>query len=91
MTEREVIHEPTDRGRSVPDGYLDDGPGAVQEPIRFGDPYIIDAGITMMHDAFGVKLPVLIAVGAIPLTGIVVVLIGKSDRYAVTVKMPKAL
>jgi hypothetical protein len=53
----------------------------VEEPIRFGDPHIIDAGIPMMHDAFGVKLPVLIAVGAIPLTGIVVVLVGKSQVF----------
>ena len=60
-----------------------------EEPIRLGDPHIIDAGIPMMHDAVGIKLPVFVAIGAIPLTRIVTVLVGKPHRNAISVKCPE--
>jgi AraC family transcriptional regulator len=44
----------------------------VEEPIRLGDPPIIDAGIPMMHDSFRSELPILVAICAVPLSRIVV-------------------
>ncbi len=52
--------------------------GPKEESFRLGNPNIIDAGIPVMHDPFLIELPVFVAVGAIPLTVVVVILVSEA-------------
>src|ERR1700743_1843790 len=60
-----------------------------EQPIRLGDPHIIDAGIPMMHDSFRSKLPILVAICAVPLSRIVVKFICKSYGYPISIERPE--
>src|SRR5690606_40390349 len=59
--------------------------------LRLADRQVIDAGATHCHQAIGIKLPVLVAIGAVPLPGIVVPLIGETHGDAVAGKGPQLL
>src|SRR3954467_4860643 len=50
---------------------------------------IIDAGKTAAHVAVLIKLPIFVSIGAEPIAGIIVPLVGKSDGDPVLVKGPK--
>ena len=52
---------------------------------------IVDAGIAQPHQAVGIELPVLVAVGAEPLAAVVAPLVGEADGDAVVGKRPKLL
>src|SRR5258705_2335465 len=52
---------------------------------------IVDAGDAPPHEAMLVELPVLVAVGAEPVAGVVVPLVGETHGDAVAVKRPKFL
>src|SRR5688572_19141948 len=57
--------------------------------FTFSDGKIIDARDAMLHEPSIVELPVLIAVGAIPIARIVMPLIGKTNSNAVALTGPK--
>ena len=59
-----------------------------EAPIAFGNGAIVDAGFAAAHQAAVVKLPVFVAVGAIPLPSIVVPLVLEADGDAVVAKGP---
>jgi len=54
------------------------------------DRQIVDAGEAALHESVLVELPVLVAVGAEPLSRVVVPFIGKAHGDAVTGAGPKA-
>jgi hypothetical protein len=64
-------------------------------PFRFLNPHIVYAGVAASHQAGIVEGPVLVTVGTVPLAGIVVPLIFKMNRDAVTAEaedfLPSAL
>src|SRR5437879_2418779 len=67
------------------------GRGPMKTAVFFGDRDIIDAGFGAAHQAMLVELPLLVAVGAMPLPGIVVPLILKPHRDTVAVERPEIL
>src|SRR5277367_6720830 len=60
-------------------------------PLGFFDREIVDAGVAVMHDAVLVKLPVFISVGAEPVAGVVVALVGEADGDARSIEGPQLL
>src|SRR5579863_4113679 len=62
-----------------------------EEPIRLGDPHIIDAGIPMMHDSVRSELPILVAICPVPLFRIVVKFVCKPNRDPIATKRPQLL
>ena len=65
--------------------------GPVILTFRFLDRQIIDAGVTVMHNAPLVKLPVLVPVRPEPVAGIVVPLVGEADCNAGPVESSQLL
>src|SRR5260370_26673662 len=65
--------------------------GPVELAVRFFDGQIVNAGVTVMHDAVFVELPVFVSVGAVPVAGVVVALVGEADRDAGSVEGPEFL
>src|ERR1700677_55203 len=63
--------------------------GPVKETVGCLDAQVVDAGVAVMHDPFGIELPVLVAVRAIPLSGVVAPLIRKPDCDAIAVEGPE--
>lgn len=60
-------------------------------PVFGLDRPVIDARVAMRHQALGIELPVLIAVAAEPVAGVVVPLVHKPYRDAMAVEGPKLL
>ena len=56
--------------------------------ILFRDRNVVDGSLAAAHQAAFVELPLLVAVGAMPLPGIVVPFILKPHRDAVAVERP---
>src|SRR4051794_368175 len=71
------------------------GPWAAAVPMEFAlgfiDWSIVDAGVAMQHQAMLVELPVLIAVSAKPVAGIVVVFVGEAHCDPVVGERPELL
>src|SRR4051794_469542 len=63
----------------------------VVEPVALGDAQVVDAGQSPAHQAVVVELPVLVAVGAEPVAGVVVPLVGEPDGDAVPGEHPQLL
>src|SRR5271154_6817873 len=63
--------------------------GPVVFALRLFDGEIVDAGVAMMHDAVFVELPVLVAIGAVPVAGVVVALVGEAYGDARSVEGPE--
>ena len=63
----------------------------MEAAIFFGDHDVVDAGFAAAHQAVLVELPLLVAVGAVPLAGIVMPFVLKPNRNAVTVEAPEIL
>ena len=63
--------------------------GPVKAAIFLGDRDVVDAGFAAAHQAVLVELPLLVAVGAMPLAGIVVPLILKPHRDAIADRRPR--
>src|SRR5882724_4648503 len=57
--------------------------------VRLLDREVIDARQPMPHQAVVIKLPILIAVRAIPVPGIIMPFVGKTRRDAIPVEGPK--
>jgi len=55
------------------------------------DGQIVDAGIAMVHQSLIVELPVLVAVGAVPVAGVIMTLVGEADGDAGSVEGPEFL
>ena len=55
------------------------------------DRYVVDASLAPSHQAVLVKLPLLVAVRAKPVVGVVVPLVLEANRDAVVVERPKLL
>src|SRR5262245_3524455 len=60
-------------------------------PVRLGDGKVVDAGDASAHESVLIKFPVLVAVGAKPVAGVVVPLVSKPHCDAGAVKSPKFL
>src|SRR6478609_413341 len=65
--------------------------GPVEFPLRFADRQVVDAGEAPLHVACGIELPVLVAVAAEPLAGVVVPFVGKAHRNPVSSEGPQFL
>src|ERR1700730_14200710 len=65
--------------------------GPVELAVRFFDGEVVDAGVAVVHDAFWVELPVFVSVGAVPVAGVVVALVGEADGDARSVEGPELL
>jgi len=63
--------------------------GPVVLPLRLRNRQIVDACKSNSHEAVAVELPILITIGAIPVAGIVVRLVGESHGDAVFGERPK--
>jgi hypothetical protein len=63
----------------------------VKAAVFFGNRDIVDAGLAAAHQAVLVKFPLFVAVGTMPLSGIVMPLILKAHRDAVAVERPEIL
>jgi hypothetical protein len=61
----------------------------VKEPVYCFYLQVVNAGVPVVHHASRIELPVLIAIGAVPLTGIIVPLIRESHRDAIPVERPE--
>src|SRR5262245_46947006 len=59
--------------------------------FAFSDGQVVDAGETALHEALLVEFPILIAVGAEPVAGVIVPFIGETHGDAVAVKGPEFL
>src|SRR5882757_11097050 len=55
------------------------------------DRQIVDACMSVMHQSVGIKFPVLIAIRAEPVAGVVMPLVGESHGDPVSPKSPKLL
>src|SRR4029079_12222228 len=62
-----------------------------EAPLAFLDGDIVDAGLAPAHQAVLVELPLLVAVGAMPLPGIVMPFILEAHRDAVLIERPEIL
>src|SRR5260370_8488054 len=67
------------------------GRGPVKTAVFFCDRNVVDAGFAAAHQAVLVELPLLVAVRAVPLAGVVVPLILKPPRDAVAAERPQIL
>ena len=56
--------------------------------LILNDREFIDACVSRMHQPFRVEFPVFIAVGAKPITRVIVILVGKPDGNPVVQKCP---
>src|SRR5271154_744938 len=63
--------------------------GPVKAPVLLGDRDVVDAGFTATHQAVLVEFPLLVAVRAMPLSGIVMPLILKAHGDAIAVERPE--
>src|ERR1700692_188776 len=63
----------------------------VKLALRLLDRQVIDAGVPRIHQTFGVKFPILVAVSAKPTARVIVILIRKPNRYAIAGECPQLL
>src|SRR5215510_10917269 len=63
----------------------------MEAAILFSDLDVVDAGFAPAHQAVLVELPLLVAVGAVPLATCVMPLILKAHRDAIAVERPEIL
>src|SRR3954471_21846025 len=85
MASQRVLAQPRDIGRARPRGR------PVEAALAFLDGDIVDAGLAPPHQAVLVELPLLIAVGAMPLPGLVVPFILEAHGDAVLIERPEIL
>src|SRR5258705_3957393 len=85
MASQRVLAQARDVGRARPRGR------PVEAPFALLDGDIIDAGLAPPHQAVFVELPLLVAVGAMPLPGLVVPFILETHSDAVLVERPEIL
>ncbi len=63
--------------------------GPVKESILFSDRKIVDAGVSSFHKPSDVELPILVAIGPVPLPRVVMPLICEADSNPVSIESPK--
>src|SRR6201991_2497952 len=85
MASQRVLAQARDIGRARPRGRQMEG------AFAFRDGEIVDAGLAPPHQAALVEFPLLVAVGAMPLPGIVVPFILEAHRDAVLIERPEIL
>src|SRR3954469_2518922 len=85
MASQRVLAQPRDIGRARPRRW------PVEAAFAFLDGDIVDAGLAPPHQAVFVELPLLVAVGTIPLPGIVVPFILEAHGDAVLIERPEIL
>jgi hypothetical protein len=64
------------------------GPVPPVFPVRFLDRKIIDRGISVVHQAIGPEVPVLVSVGTEPISGIIMPFVSEAHGDAVVGKGP---
>ena len=57
--------------------------------IGFLDRQVVDTGVPVMHQAVLVELPVLVAIGAIPIAGVVMPFVGEAHRNPAPLEGPQ--
>src|SRR3954465_10669513 len=85
MASQRVLAQPRDIGRARPRRW------PVKAAFAFLDGDVVDAGLAPPHQAVFVELPLLVAVGTMPLPGIVVPFILEAHGNAVLVERPEVL
>ena len=50
---------------------------------------VIYAGNASLHEPLLIKLPIFVAIGTVPLAGVVMPLVGKAHGYSIPMKRPK--
>src|SRR5258705_11931591 len=85
MASQRVLAQARDVGRARPRGR------PVEAPFAILDGDIVDAGLAPPHQAVFVELPLLVAIGAMPLPGIVVPFILEAHGDAVLIERPEIL
>src|SRR5215203_7326160 len=85
MASQRVLAQARDIGRARP------GRRPMEAAVAFLDGDIVDAGLAPPHQAVFVELPLLVAVGAVPLPGIVVPFILEAYGDAVLIERPEIL
>src|SRR5262245_24433040 len=83
MASQRVFAETRNVGRAWP------GRRPAEAALAFLDRDIVDAGLAPPHQAMLVELPLLVAIGAMPLPGAVVPFILEAYRDAVLVERPE--
>src|SRR5665213_3673791 len=63
----------------------------MEAAVFFGDRDIVDAGFAAAHQAVLVEFPLLVAIGTMPLPGIVMPFVLKAHRDVVGVERPQPL
>ena len=69
-------------------------PGALrptEQPVGRADRHIVDAGLAPAHQTLGVEFPLLVAVRAVPVAGVVAPFVLEAHRDAVAVERPELL
>jgi hypothetical protein len=66
------------------------GTGPIPEvfPVGFLDRKVVDAGISVVHQAIGPEMPILVPVRTEPVSGVIVPLVSEAHRDAVAGKGP---
>src|ERR1700719_3132961 len=59
--------------------------------VLFCNRHIVDAGLAAAHQPVAVELPLLVAIGAMPLSGIIMPLVLKPHRDTIAVECPEIL
>src|SRR5215216_562613 len=85
MASQRVLAQARNIGRARP------GRRPVEAPLALLDGEIVDAGLAPPHQAVFVELPLLVAVGAMPLPGIVVPFVLEAHGDAVPIERPEVL
>ena len=81
----------TARGRTAPDDRRTTAERPVIETILLANRQVVDARVTMRHQAVLVELPVFVAVRTEPVAGVVMPFVGKAHRDAIAVERPQLL
>ncbi len=59
--------------------------------VSLSDQMLVDAGEAHFHRPFGIELPVLVAIGAEPLSAVIVVLVGETHAMRLPAKVQSSL
>src|SRR5882724_6886975 len=85
MASQRVIAQARNIGRARPRGR------PVEAPLALLDGDIVDAGLAPPHQAVFVELPLLVAVGAMPLPGIVAPFVLETHGNTILIEPPEVL
>ena len=65
--------------------------GPAEKTLRFCDRTFIDAGMAALHQAVFDKFPILVAIGAKPVSAVIMILVSIANRDTIAAICPKFL